>query len=138
LCGQLSDRGFIKLGKEKQLAREIGAKLHLRAASYEMPVRELSGGNQQKVVLAKWLETEPHVLLLDEPTRGVDAGAKREIYEFMVAFVRRGGAIIFVSSEVEEVLGMSHRIVVFKKGKVNAELVNNSIRQADLVHLAAG
>ena len=138
LRGQLSDRGFIKLGKEKQLAREIGAKLHLRAASYEMPVRELSGGNQQKVVLAKWLETEPDVLLLDEPTRGVDAGAKREIYEFMVAFVRRGGAIIFVSSEVEEVLGMSHRIVVFKKGKVNAELVNNNIKQADLVHLAAG
>jgi putative xylitol transport system ATP-binding protein len=138
LSRQLSSQGFIKLGKEKELAREIGSKLHLRAASYDMPVRELSGGNQQKVVLAKWLETEPEVLLLDEPTRGVDAGAKKEIYDFMIEFVRRGGAILFASSEVEEVLGMSHRIIVFKKGKVNAELTNKNVKQADLVHLAAG
>jgi putative xylitol transport system ATP-binding protein len=138
LGSRLSTRGFLKMREEHLLAREMGTMLRLKAASYEMPVRELSGGNQQKVVLARWLETRPELLLLDEPTRGVDAAAKKEIYDFMVSFVRQGGGIIFVSSEVEEILGMSHRIIVFGKGKIKAELNNEGIRQAELLHLASG
>jgi putative xylitol transport system ATP-binding protein len=135
---RLSSSGFLKTREERRLANEMGTMLRLKAASYDMPVRELSGGNQQKVVLARWLETQPELLLLDEPTRGVDAGAKKEIYDFMISFVRRGGGIIFVSSEVEEVLGMSHRIIVFRKGRIAAELDNDGIGQAELLHLASG
>jgi putative xylitol transport system ATP-binding protein len=102
-----------------------------------MPVRNLSGGNQQKVVLGRWLQVQPKILLLDEPTRGIDEGAKHEIYAFMSEFVDAGGAILLVSSEVDEVLGMSDRIAVFRRGRLEAELPNMKLSQGDLLHLAS-
>jgi len=103
-----------------------------------MPVRSMSGGNQQKVVLARWLQTNPRILLLDEPTRGIDEGAKREIYEFMAEFTRAGGAIIVISSEVEEVLGTSDRILVFRRGHACQERINDhALSKEELIHLAS-
>jgi putative xylitol transport system ATP-binding protein len=96
----------------------------------------MSGGNQQKVVLARALETEPR-LLLDEPTRGVDAGAKQEIYGFIEEFVEQGNGVIMVSSEVDEVLGMSTRIVIFRRGRITAEMGNENLTAADLLHAAS-
>ena len=86
-------------------------------ASAEQPVQYLSGGNQQKVILAKWLLTKPQILLLDEPTRGIDIGAKGEIYRFMADFVKEEKGIVLVSSELPEILGMSDRILVLRGGQ---------------------
>ena len=96
--------------------------LHLRAASLDMEVGYLSGGNQQKVALAKWILTQPKVLLLDEPTRGVDIGAKREIYELMDQWTAQGIAILLVTSEMPELLAMSDRIVVMHRGSCDGAL----------------
>ncbi len=100
-----------------QRTRETTEALQLRAGSLAQPVATLSGGNQQKVVLAKWLGTEPRIWLLDEPTRGVDVGAKREIYELMNAWSRRGHAIVLITSELPELLQMSDRIMVMHRGR---------------------
>ena len=94
--------------------------LNLRAASLESPVGTLSGGNQQKVALAKWLVREPKVLLLDEPTRGVDVGAKREIYGLINQLKRRGVAIVMISTELPELLGLSDRVAVMHRGRISA------------------
>lgn len=126
-----------------QRAREIASvdtlvnKFKVKAASRELAVRHMSGGNQQKVVLAKWMRTDPCILLLDEPTRGVDVGAKREIYHFMSEFARDGKAIIMVSSEIPEVLGMCDRVIVFRRGKMTGELKGNALTQDNLAKLAS-
>ena len=103
----LSKLGFIRHQKEKSWTNDWVRKLRIKCASINLQVRFMSGGNQQKVVLARSLETKPRLLLLDEPTRGVDAGAKQEIYGFIEEFVERGNGVIMVSSEVDEILGMS-------------------------------
>ena len=89
-------------------------------------MRYLSGGNQQKVVLGKWLSLQPRVLLLDEPTRGIDVGAKQEIYQLMEPLAGQGVAILFVSSEMEEILGMSDRVLVMHEGRMSGELTRPS------------
>lgn len=129
--------GLINEPKENYVALPFLSKLQIKASSIDMPVKQMSGGNQQKVVLAKWLQTDPSILLLDEPTRGVDVGAKREIYAFMSKFARDGRAIIMTSSEIPEVLGMSDRVVVFRKGRVSGVLSGNDLSQENLVKLSS-
>jgi ribose transport system ATP-binding protein len=114
-------RGFINRHAETKIANKEIAELRIRTPSAEQLVRNLSGGNQQKVVLAKWLIGQARVLLFDEPTRGIDVGAKAEIYGLMVELARQGAAIIMVSSELPEVLGMSHRVLVMREGRISAE-----------------
>jgi ribose transport system ATP-binding protein len=115
--------GFIDGRAESAItAREI-EELRIRTPSGEQRVRNLSGGNQQKVVLAKWLIGDAAVYLFDEPTRGIDVGAKAEIYALMVELLRRGAGIVMVSSELPEVLGMSHRVLVVREGAIRAEFV---------------
>ena len=97
-------------------------RLRVKTPGPEQVVRYLSGGNQQKVVLGKWLAMEPRVLLMDEPTRGIDVGAKQEIYALMDELAARGVAILFVSSEMEEVLRMADRAVVMHEGRIAGEL----------------
>ena len=133
----LSKLGFIRHQKEKSWTNDWVRKLRIKCASIKLQVRFMSGGNQQKVVLARALETEPRLLLLDEPTRGVDAGAKQEIYGFIEEFVESGNGVIMVSSEVDEVLGMSTRIVIFRRGKIIAEMENKNLTAADLLHAAS-
>ena len=101
-------------------------------------VQNLSGGNQQKVVLAKWLALKPRVLLLDEPTRGVDSGAKREIYELIEQLAEAGVAILFVSSELGEIIGMSDRVLVMHQGAIRGQLTRQQLTEEAIMHAATG
>jgi ABC-type sugar transport system ATPase subunit len=119
---RLSPGGWRRPAWETEAARMTTGQLHLRAASLDMEVGALSGGNQQKVALAKWLQTRPKLLLLDEPTRGIDIGAKREIYQLMNEWTAQGIAILLITSEMPELLMLSDRIVVLHRGTISAEL----------------
>jgi ribose transport system ATP-binding protein len=113
-------------------------KMRIKTPSDRQIVRFLSGGNQQKVVLGKWLAMKPKVLLLDEPTRGIDIGAKQEIYALMEDLAEQGVAILFVSSEMEEVLGMSDRVLVMHEGSLTGELTREELSEEAIMHLATG
>src|SRR5690606_30370927 len=106
----------------RQLALDYVKKLNVRTPHLEQEIQFLSGGNQQKVVIAKWLTTRPRILILDEPTRGIDVGAKAEIYDMMRELAETGTAIILVSSELPEVLANSDRIIVMADGRIAGEL----------------
>jgi len=123
--------------REAMSAREMIAKFGIKTASDRLEVSGLSGGNQQKVVLGKWFLTEPKVLLLDEPTRGVDVGAKREIYRVMSDFASAGGAVVMISSETDEVVGMADRAIVMRDGRMVGKLSRADLSADRLVHLAA-
>ncbi|PSJ45361.1 D-xylose ABC transporter ATP-binding protein [Zobellella endophytica] len=133
----VSRLGVVQRTKEVASVDRLVTQFSVKAASRELAVKHMSGGNQQKVVLAKWMKTEPCILLLDEPTRGVDVGAKREIYHFMSEFARDGKAIIMVSSEIPEVLGMCDRVIVFRRGKMTGELKGDGLTQENLAKLAS-
>lgn len=135
---KISKRGIINEDEQIYLAKRYEKELKIKAPSLQTAVRNLSGGNQQKVVLAKWLMTEPDVLFLDEPTRGIDVGAKYEIYNIMIDLAKKGVAIIMISSELPEVLGMSDRIIVMHEGKITGELSHDEANQEKIMHLATG
>jgi ribose transport system ATP-binding protein len=119
---EVANHGVLQLGHERKLVQGHIKRLSIRTSGPGARVRNLSGGNQQKVILAKWLHAQCRVLLIDEPTRGVDVGAKREIYQLLRDLATRGVAIVMVSSELPEILGMSDRILVMREGRVSAEL----------------
>lgn len=133
-----SRKGFLQLAEEFKLAREYTERLDLRAASLDTHVGNLSGGNQQKVVIAKWLATEPKVIILDEPTKGIDIGSKAAVHEFMAELAAQGLAVIMVSSEIPEIIGMSDRVIVMREGRIAAELDRDDITPETLVGHAAG
>ena len=112
--------------------------MNIRAASLDTPVATLSGGNQQKVVLAKWLMTEPRLLLCDEPTRGVDVGAKAEIHELMNELVEAGLGIVLISSELPELLAMNDRIYVMHRGRIVAEFTRDDATRERVMAAAMG
>jgi rhamnose transport system ATP-binding protein len=130
--------GFLKMAAEFKLARDFTARLDLRAASLDQDVGNLSGGNQQKVVIAKWLATHPRVIILDEPTKGIDIGSKAAVHEFMAELAAQGLAVIMVSSELPEILGMSDRVIVMREGRIVAEHDNDDLTPEMLVSAAAG
>ena len=117
--------------------RRWAGELGLKAAHLDQAVGELSGGNQQKVVLAKWLLTEPEVLFLDEPTRGIDIGAKVEIYRWIARLASEGMAVVMASSEMPELLGLCHRILVLREGRKSAELQGGQATQEDIMRAAS-
>lgn len=133
-----SRNGFLKLAEEFKLAREYTERLDLRAASLDTDVGNLSGGNQQKVVISKWLATQPKVIILDEPTKGIDIGSKAAVHEFMAELTAQGLAVIMVSSEIPEIMGMSDRVIVMREGRIAAELDRKDITPETLVTHAAG
>lgn len=135
---QTSRSGFLKLANEFALAREYTERLELRAASLDQDVGNLSGGNQQKVVIAKWLATKPRVIILDEPTKGIDIGSKAAVHAFMAELAAEGLAVIMVSSEIPEILGMSDRVIVMREGLIAAELARDDLSPETLVRHAAG
>lgn len=137
--GKLASGSFINKGKEKQLANEYTRKMATKMNGIEDTVSSLSGGNQQKVVLAKCLLSDPKVLIMDEPTRGIDVGAKAAIYNIMVGLAEQGIAIIMISSEMPELIGMSDRVVVMAGGKVRGELEGEeAASQQAIMNLAFG
>ena len=135
----ISDRiGFIKAKKESSNTVELINKLKIRAENENQEVGKLSGGNQQKVVLAKWLNRDCRILILDEPTRGVDIGAKVEIYNLINDLSQKGVAILVISSETSELTGICDRILVMRKGQIQHELVKNEFSEEDILRLSIG
>lgn len=133
---RLSKWGFMRRRLEKECATEYMKKLHVKAAGYQYTAGSLSGGNQQKVVISKCLATKPDILILDEPTRGIDVGSKAEIYEIMSDLVKQGVSIIMISSELPELLNMSDRIIVMREGKLKGELSANEAGEESVMKLA--
>ena len=129
---------FLDRSQERAHAERSRDKLRIKTANLDTEVGTLSGGNQQKVALGKWLAMQPKVLLLDEPTRGIDVGAKREIYQLMETLAASGMAILFVSSEMEEVLAMSDRVLVMHEGRLAGELKRDELSEEAVMRLATG
>ncbi|MBB3083563.1 sugar ABC transporter ATP-binding protein [Geodermatophilus sabuli] len=134
--GQVLRGGFLSTRRERVVFQEEQARLGIKASDPEQGTWQLSGGNQQKIVLAKWLRRGPRVLLLDEPTRGVDVGAKSEIYRLVTGLAVEGMAVVMVSSDLPEVLGLSHRVLVCRGGGVVGELAGDDINEENVMHVA--
>jgi ribose transport system ATP-binding protein len=139
LAGLFRDQhfGFRNGRREREAASEMTARLNIRTPSQDQIVQYLSGGNQQKVVLGKWLNIRPRVLLLDEPTRGVDVGAKLEIQSIIAKHVEQGCAVLLISSEFEELIEGAHNIVVLQEGRSVRKLSNPGVTEASLIHAIA-
>jgi len=138
LLREMTRGGFLQPARERGLVEEYGKRLRLRARSVTQPARDLSGGNQQKVVLSKWLATRPKVLILDEPTRGIDVGAKAEVHRLMGELAASGLAILMISSELPEILAMSDRVLVMREGRLVAEIDRAAATQERIMAAAAG
>ncbi len=134
----LARGGLITGASENRLAREWAARLQLKFHRLEDPVGFLSGGNQQKVVLSKWLATEPKLLILDEPTRGIDVGTKSEVHRLMSELAGQGLAVLMISSELPEVLGMADRVLVMHEGRLAAELSRDEADEERVIRAATG
>ena len=130
--------GFLDMGREADLVDQTIGRLSIRCQGSEQPVKYLSGGNQQKVVLGRWLAMDPSLLLLDEPTRGVDVGSKEEIYRLIEQLAARGVAVLFVSSEMEEILGLADRVLVMHQGSITGELDRDELSEERIMELATG
>ncbi|WP_251670526.1 MULTISPECIES: sugar ABC transporter ATP-binding protein [unclassified Sporosarcina] len=135
---RISKSAIIQRGKENALYDTMSKRLRVRTSGPEQSVKSLSGGNQQKVVIAKWLGIEPDILFLDEPTRGVDVGAKKEIYSIINELAERGVAIVMISSELPEVIGMADRVLVMHEGQLMADLPKEDMTQERIMHFATG
>jgi ABC-type sugar transport system ATPase subunit len=133
------NRAGIIMGKaEERIARDFKEKLNIKTPDLGRKVKNLSGGNQQKVVLSKWLATKCRVLLFDEPTRGIDVGAKQEIYELIKQLAEEGHGIVFISSELPELLGMCDRILVMRNGEISGSFMKGEATQDAILDLASG
>jgi rhamnose transport system ATP-binding protein len=130
--------GLVQRKEEKKTAESFRERLNIRAASLEQTAGTLSGGNQQKVVLSKWLNTQPRLLILDEPTRGIDVGAKAEVHHIIDELAQQGMGIIMISSDLPEVLAMSDRIVVMREGRQMAILDRREATQERVMTAAMG
>ncbi|MDR7314534.1 ATP-binding cassette domain-containing protein [Brevibacillus nitrificans] len=135
---KVSSLGVMKPSQEQVLSNDAIQRLFIKTAGGEQIVGSLSGGNQQKVVIGKWLATKPKILILDEPTRGVDIGAKKEIYDIMNRLAQDGVAILMISSELPEVLGMSDRVLVMHEGRITGEFTREEATQEMIMRAATG
>jgi inositol transport system ATP-binding protein len=136
--GKVTKLGLVSGKATSRLARDMKDQLRIKAQSVDSPIDSLSGGNQQKVLIARWLLIDPEILILDEPTRGIDVGAKRSIHELIGDLAAMGKAVLIVSSELPEVLAMSDRILVMHEGKIAGELSRDEATQARVLTLATG
>jgi ribose transport system ATP-binding protein len=134
--GEVSTGGFLAGGKQLRETSALTTQLDVRARRVTSRVDTLSGGNQQKVLFAKWLFRRPRVLIADEPTRGVDVGAKRSIYELIARLAGEGMAVVLISSELEEVIGLAHRVLVMRRGRIVAEFDGRTVSEDAVMHAA--
>jgi ribose transport system ATP-binding protein len=130
--------GWLNAGREREDTQRAIADMRIKTPSASQLVKFLSGGNQQKVVMGKWLALEPRVLLMDEPTRGVDIGAKQEIYQLMEGLAANGRGVLFASSELEEIIGIADRVLVMHEGRLAGEVSGDQMTEAAIMHLATG
>jgi rhamnose transport system ATP-binding protein len=135
---QLSAGGIIRAAREKALASEWATRLQLKYHRLDDTVGTLSGGNQQKVVLAKWLATQPRLLIIDEPTRGIDVGTKAEVHRLISELASRGLAVLMISSELPEVLGMADRVLVMHEGRLTGEFSREEANEERIMRAATG
>lgn len=138
LLKRISRLGFVNGAREKELCKDMAKKMSVNMVSFSNSIGSLSGGNQQKVIIGRWLLMGPDILILDEPTRGIDVGAKSEIYRIMNQLAKEGMAILMVSSEMQEILGMSDRVIVIREGRVACDLENKGLTQEQLLSYAFG
>lgn len=138
LAGYANGLGFLSRAREDAITRDLGGQLLVKAAHWDQPLAELSGGNQQKVVIAKWLATNPKILILDEPTKGIDIGSKAAVHAIMSRLAAEGLAIILVSSELPEVIGMSDRVAVMAEGRIVHTFERAEMTPEALVSVATG
>jgi len=134
----ISRYGFVDRDAEMVLAENARREFSIRAPRLDRAAGELSGGNQQKIVLAKWLATRPSVIILDEPTRGIDVGAKAEVYHLMRRLAAQGAAVLMISSDMEEVIGVSNRVMVMSRGRVSGVLERDQLSEENILRLAVG
>ena len=132
-----SSVGFVNAEKLGASCRDMAGSLRVKTPSLSEPVQTLSGGNQQKVLVGRWLLTSPRILILDEPTRGIDVGAKAEIHRLISNLAADGAAVVMISSEMPEILGMSDRVMVMREGRVAGFLEGPGANQVDLMRLAS-
>jgi ABC-type sugar transport system ATPase subunit len=135
---RLFPKGLIQPSKEQAVAEGFVNKLRIQTPTLTRLVRFLSGGNQQKVVLAKWLATQAKIFILDEPTRGIDVGAKQEVHRLIDELVKEGTPVLMISSELPEILGMSDRIYVMHEGRISAEYPRSGATQEKILKSAMG
>ena len=135
LKSRFSENGILKADDEIHAAEDYSKKINVKADSLTQRVESLSGGNQQKVVLAKWMLSDPDVLILDEPTRGIDVGAKYEIYTVINQLAESGKAVVVISSDMEELLGLSDRIYVLNEGEIAGELQKDEFDQEAVMRI---
>ena len=131
-------KGIIRKDEEKTKAREYVQRFDIKAASLGTQLMNLSGGNQQKVYLSKWMDTQPEILILDEPTRGIDINTKKEIYHFIHSLTEQGISVVVISSELEEIIGLAHRVVVMRSGSIMGELTGSEINEHEIMYYASG
>jgi ribose transport system ATP-binding protein len=136
--GRMARMGLIQAQREREVAARQVEALRVKTASLETPVVTLSGGNQQKVALAKWLAMQPQVMILDEPTRGIDVGAKAEIYQLMRSLAAQGTVILMISSDMEEILHVSNRVAVMHEGRISGVLERPDCTEENIMQLAVG
>ena len=136
--GTHSSKGLLSRESEQKITRKLGGRLSVKAANWEQRLNELSGGNQQKVVIAKWLATNPKILILDEPTKGIDIGSKAAVHEFMGELAAEGLAVILVSSELPEIMGMADRIMVMHEGRIVKSFARGEASAEAIVTAATG
>ena len=129
---------LVSKSKEKKASEKYIDQFNIKAASLSSELEFLSGGNQQKVYLSKWMDTDPQILILDEPTRGIDVNAKKEIYHFINSLIKKGVSCILISSELEEIIGLCTRVLVMREGRIVGEMEGSSINEEEIMMSAAG
>ena len=122
----------------EQIVMDMGQKLRVKTPSYDTTVQSLSGGNQQKIVLGKWLMADPRILILDEPTRGIDVGAKQEIYNLVYQIVKSGVSVVYISSEMAEILNLCDRVYIMHQGSIITMLNRNELNEEAIIRHALG
>jgi rhamnose transport system ATP-binding protein len=136
--GRLATGGLLRRSAERRLAGDWARRLQLKFGRLGNPASTLSGGNQQKVVLGKWLSRDPQLLIIDEPTRGIDVGTKAEVHRIIDSLVADGMAVLMISSELPEVLGMADRVLVLHEGRITAELSRADADEDSIMRAASG
>lgn len=134
----LNKAGFLNPGKEMEMTKKYSERLKIKPPSMEQKIINLSGGNQQKAVIARWLLNHPKILFLDEPTQGIDIGAKNEIYSIIEELVEQGVSVVVVSSEMQETIGLCDRVLVMYEGRLTGELMHKDVTQEALMTYMSG